>query len=131
MALWKARGENLNKELEFRSWHCGRKEAGGSLNKELDHAFNERTLRRLRSLQRYLKGSSPKTSRYLKPLPKGGRRGRGVNEEPKPLRYLKGASTKGTLSLCRREGRGEGGGERGTEAPLRYLKGASKASKVS
>ena len=28
--------ENLNKELEFRSWHCGRQEGGGSLNKELD-----------------------------------------------------------------------------------------------
>ena len=98
-------GENLNKELEFRSWHCGRQEGGGSLNKELDHAFDERTLRRLRSLRRYLKGSSRKTSRYLKPLPKWGRRGRGVNEEPKPLRYLKRA--------------------------LRYLKGPSKASKVS
>ena len=55
MALWKARegkvhkksdfnhgivegkgGGNLNKELEFRSWHCGRQEGGGSLNKELD-----------------------------------------------------------------------------------------------
>ena len=39
-----------------------------------------------------------------------------MNEEPKPLRYLKealrylkGASTKGTLSLCRR-GNGGGGG---------------------
>ena len=53
MALWKAGGEvqikswnldhgivegkggSLNKELEFRSWHCGR-QGGGSLNKELD-----------------------------------------------------------------------------------------------
>ena len=35
MALWKARGRSVNKELEFRSWHCGR-QAGGSLNKELD-----------------------------------------------------------------------------------------------
>ena len=33
MALWKARGGSVNKELEFRSWHCGRR-AGGSLNKE-------------------------------------------------------------------------------------------------
>ena len=24
MALWKARGGNLNKELNFRSWQCGR-----------------------------------------------------------------------------------------------------------
>ena len=24
MALWKARGGSLNKDLEFRSWHCGR-----------------------------------------------------------------------------------------------------------
>ena len=24
MALWKAGGKSLNKELEFRSWHCGR-----------------------------------------------------------------------------------------------------------
>ena len=31
------RGGSSNKELEFRSWHCGR-EAGGSLNKELDFA---------------------------------------------------------------------------------------------
>ena len=37
MALWKARGRSVNKELEFRSWHCGR-QAGGSLNKELDFA---------------------------------------------------------------------------------------------
>ena len=36
-ALWKARGGSVNKELEFRSWHCGR-QAGGSLNKELDFA---------------------------------------------------------------------------------------------
>ena len=34
MALWKARGRSVNKELEFRSWHCGRQ--GGSANKELD-----------------------------------------------------------------------------------------------
>ena len=24
MALWKARGGSLNKELDFASWHCGR-----------------------------------------------------------------------------------------------------------
>ena len=24
MVLWKARGGSLNKELDFRSWHCGR-----------------------------------------------------------------------------------------------------------
>ena len=24
MALWKAGGGSLNKELEFRPWHCGR-----------------------------------------------------------------------------------------------------------
>ena len=36
MALWKARGGSVNKELEFRSWHCGRQR--GSLNKELDFA---------------------------------------------------------------------------------------------
>ena len=36
MALWKARGGNFNKELESRSWHCGRQEGGGSLNKELE-----------------------------------------------------------------------------------------------
>ena len=34
MALWKARGGSLNKDSEFRSWHCGR-QGGGSLNKEL------------------------------------------------------------------------------------------------
>ena len=42
MALWKAsdhgivegRGGSVNKELEFRSWHCGGK--GGSLNKKFD-----------------------------------------------------------------------------------------------
>jgi len=33
MALWKARGGSLNKEVDFRSWHCGR-QGGGSLNKE-------------------------------------------------------------------------------------------------
>ena len=38
MALWKARGGSLNKDLEFRSWHCGR-QGGGSLNKELDLDF--------------------------------------------------------------------------------------------
>ena len=37
MALWKARGGSVDKELEFRSWHCGR-QAGGSSNKELDFA---------------------------------------------------------------------------------------------
>ena len=35
MALWKARGGSLNKEFDFRSWHCG-KARGGSLNKEFD-----------------------------------------------------------------------------------------------
>ena len=35
MALWKARGGSLNKELDLRSWHCGR-QRGGSLNKEFD-----------------------------------------------------------------------------------------------
>ena len=35
MALWKARGGSLNKDLEFISWHCGR-QGGGSLKKELD-----------------------------------------------------------------------------------------------
>ena len=119
MALWKARGGNLNKELEFRSWHCGRQEGGGSLNKELDfrswhrgrqanyildHAFDERTLSGFEAFEGTLKGLRRRLRRYLKPLPKGGRRW-GVNEEPKPLRYLKGA--------------------------LRYLKRASKASKVS
>ena len=29
------RGRSVNKELEFRSWNCGR-QAGGSLSKELD-----------------------------------------------------------------------------------------------
>jgi len=38
MALWKARGGSLNKELAFRSWHSGRQE-GGSLNKELAFRF--------------------------------------------------------------------------------------------
>ena len=33
MALWKARGGSLNKELGFSSWHCGR-QGGESLNKE-------------------------------------------------------------------------------------------------
>ena len=36
MALWKARGGSLSKELDFRSWHCGRQLGEGSLNKELD-----------------------------------------------------------------------------------------------
>ena len=35
MALWKARGGNLNKELDFRLWHCGR-QGKGSLNKDLE-----------------------------------------------------------------------------------------------
>ena len=35
MALWKARGGSLNKDFEFRSWHCGR-QGGGSLNKNLE-----------------------------------------------------------------------------------------------
>ena len=39
MALWKAGGGSLNKDFEFRSWHCGRQggevQGGGSLNKEL------------------------------------------------------------------------------------------------
>ena len=38
MALWKARGGNLNKEVEFRSWHCGR-QGDGSLNKEVDFRY--------------------------------------------------------------------------------------------
>ena len=35
MALWKGRGGSLNKELDFRSWHCG-KARGGTLNKDLE-----------------------------------------------------------------------------------------------
>ena len=35
MALWKARGGSLNKEFDFRSWHCG-KARGGTLNKDLE-----------------------------------------------------------------------------------------------
>ena len=35
MALWKAKGGSLNKEFDFRSWHCGR-QGKRSLNKELD-----------------------------------------------------------------------------------------------
>ena len=35
MALWKARGKSLNKEFDFRSWHCG-KARGGSLIKDLE-----------------------------------------------------------------------------------------------
>ena len=39
MALWKCKGgESLNKDVEFRSWHCG-KARGGSLNKEVDFRF--------------------------------------------------------------------------------------------
>ena len=34
MALWKAKGGSLNKEFDFRSWHCGRQ--GGSLNKDFE-----------------------------------------------------------------------------------------------
>ena len=43
MALWKARGRgSLNKNLEFRSWHCGR-QGGGSLKKiqNLEHGIVE------------------------------------------------------------------------------------------
>ena len=35
MALWKARGGSLNKELDFRLWHSGW-QGNGSLNKEFD-----------------------------------------------------------------------------------------------
>ena len=35
MALWKARGGSLNKELDFRFWHSGW-QGNGSLNKEFD-----------------------------------------------------------------------------------------------
>ena len=35
MALWKARGGSLNKQFDFRSWHCG-KARGGTLNKDLE-----------------------------------------------------------------------------------------------
>ena len=35
MALWKAGGGSLYKEVDFRLWHCGR-QGGGSLNNELD-----------------------------------------------------------------------------------------------
>ena len=35
MALWKAKGGSLNKEFDFRSWHCGG-QGKRSLNKELD-----------------------------------------------------------------------------------------------
>ena len=31
-------GESSNKDVEFRSWHCG-KARGGSLNKEVDFRF--------------------------------------------------------------------------------------------
>ena len=36
MALWKARGGSLNKDFEFRSWHCGRQGGGEGLNKDLE-----------------------------------------------------------------------------------------------
>ena len=42
MALWKARGGSLNKDFEFRSWHCGRQ--GGEVqikNSILDHGIVE------------------------------------------------------------------------------------------
>ena len=47
---------------------------------DLDHAFDERTLRRLRSLRRYLKGSSPKTSKVPQAFAEGteGRGERGT-----------------------------------------------------
>ena len=36
MALWKGKGgKSLNKEFDFRSWHCG-KARGGTLNKDLE-----------------------------------------------------------------------------------------------
>ena len=35
MALWKAKGRSLNKEFDFRSWHCGR-QGGGSSNKDFE-----------------------------------------------------------------------------------------------
>ena len=35
MALWKAKRGSLNKEFDFRSWHCGR-QGEGSLNKDLE-----------------------------------------------------------------------------------------------
>ena len=38
MALWKAKGESVNKESEFRLWYCGR-QAGRNLNKKLDFAL--------------------------------------------------------------------------------------------
>ena len=40
MALWKAGGESVNKELGFRSWHCGRQ--GGEVSRKswnLDHGI--------------------------------------------------------------------------------------------
>ena len=42
MALWKAGEESVNKELEFRSWHCGRQ--GGKFKIKssiLDHGIVE------------------------------------------------------------------------------------------
>ena len=52
----------------------------------LDNAFDERALRRLRSLRR----SSSKTSKVPHAFAEGETEGEGVNEEPKPLSYLKG-----------------------------------------
>ena len=70
MALWKA------SELCFRS------------------CLRRTDLKRLRSLRRYLNGSSPKTSKIPQAFAEG-EEGGGETEEPKPLRslrYLKGAS---------------------------------------
>ena len=41
MALWKARGGSLNKDLEFRSWHCGRRGKFKIKNSILDHGIVE------------------------------------------------------------------------------------------
>ena len=53
-----------------------------------------------------------------------------MNEEPKPLRYLKGA-----LRYLKRASKAsrdlKGVSKPSKVPPLRYLKGASKASKVS
>ena len=38
MALWKARGGSLNKEVVFGCWHCGR-QGGGSLNLNKESDF--------------------------------------------------------------------------------------------
>ena len=59
MALWKAKRGSLNKDLEFRSRHCGR-QRGGSLNKELGFRPAERQRARTKkikswSLHRHLK----------------------------------------------------------------------------